>query len=62
MLEAKLSSMVEGPKFRLLLADDSSDNRLVIMTFLKRLSFEIEIAENGSVAVEKFAGGVMTWF
>ena len=47
----------QAPKSRLLLADDSPDNRLVISAFLKRLPFEIEIAENGSVAVDKFARG-----
>jgi len=47
----------EAPKFRLLVADDSPDNRLVISAFLKRLPFEIEVAENGRVAVDKFACG-----
>ena len=47
----------EPSKFRLLLADDSPDNRLVISAFLKKLPFEIEVAENGSVAVNKFVSG-----
>jgi CheY-like chemotaxis protein len=51
------SFVAEAPKSRLLLADDSPDNRLVVNAFLKRLPFEIEVAENGSVAVDKFARG-----
>ena len=39
------------------LLDDSPDNRLVISAFLKKLPFEIEVAENGSVAVNKFVSG-----
>ena len=48
------SFMPGAPKCRLLLADDSPDNRLVISAYLKRLPCEIEVAENGSVAVAKF--------
>jgi CheY-like chemotaxis protein len=47
----------EAPKSRLLLVDDSADNRLVISAYLKRLPYEIEVAENGSVAVGKFVSG-----
>ena len=47
----------EASKFRLLVADDSPDNRLVISAFLKKLPFEIEVAENGGVAVNKFISG-----
>jgi PAS domain S-box-containing protein len=46
-----------APTFRLLLADDSPDNRLVIGAYLKRLPYMIEVAENGSVAVDKFVTG-----
>jgi PAS domain S-box-containing protein len=51
------SFVAEAPKSRLLLTDDSPDNRLVVSAFLKRLPFEIEVAENGSVAMDKFACG-----
>lgn len=40
--------------FRILLADDSRDNRLLIEAFLRRTPYRIETAENGKVAVRKF--------
>jgi CheY-like chemotaxis protein len=39
---------------RVLVADDSSDNRLLIEAFLKRAGGSVDHAENGAVAVEKF--------
>jgi PAS domain S-box-containing protein len=39
---------------RILLAEDSPDNHLLIRAYLKKLPFEIEVAENGRVAIEKF--------
>jgi CheY-like chemotaxis protein len=39
---------------RILLAEDSPDNNLLIRAYLKELPFEIEVAENGRVAIEKF--------
>jgi PAS domain S-box-containing protein len=39
---------------RILLVDDSEDNRLLILSFLKRTPFVIDIADNGSDAVEKY--------
>ncbi len=41
-------------QLRILLADDTADNRLLIVAYFKRLSFHIDLAENGRVAVEKF--------
>ncbi len=40
----------------ILLVDDSEDNRLLILSFLKKTPFTIDIADNGSAAVEKFKG------
>ncbi|HTJ08615.1 MAG TPA: response regulator [Candidatus Binataceae bacterium] len=42
---------------RILLAEDSPDNRLLIAAYFKRLPYQVETAENGKVAVEKFCCG-----
>jgi len=49
----------EGPagRLRILLAEDSPDNQLLISAFLKQTAMTLEIAENGQVAVDKFIAG-----
>ena len=42
------------PSLRILLAEDSPDNQTLILAYLKPVAQSIEIAENGSVAVEKY--------
>ncbi len=42
---------------RILLAEDSPDNRLLITAYFKRLPYQVETAENGKIAVEKFTSG-----
>jgi len=42
------------PGLRILLADDSEDNRFLIVSYLKGTGATIDIAENGKIAVEKF--------
>jgi len=42
-------------RLRILLADDSIDNRLLIKQYLKTLPYELDMAENGEIAIEKFA-------
>ncbi|MEX2525166.1 MAG: response regulator [Gammaproteobacteria bacterium] len=39
---------------RLLLVDDNSDNRLLIKAYLKKLPYNLDEAENGEQAVQKF--------
>ena len=39
---------------RILLADDSEDNRFLILSYLRRTGSSIDIAENGQLAVELF--------
>jgi signal transduction histidine kinase/HPt (histidine-containing phosphotransfer) domain-containing protein/ActR/RegA family two-component response regulator len=48
-----------GPErtLRVLLADDSEDNRLLILSFLHEPGFETEVSENGREAVERFKTG-----
>ena len=52
---ADLESLVSG--MRILLADDSEDNRYLIRSYLKRSQVEIEIAENGEIAARMFREG-----
>ncbi len=42
---------------RILLVEDSPDNRLLITAYFKRLPYLVETAENGKVAVERFTSG-----
>ncbi|OPY14922.1 MAG: Signal transduction histidine-protein kinase BarA [Syntrophus sp. PtaB.Bin001] len=41
----------------ILMAEDSDDNRLLILSYLKNYPYRVDIAENGEVAVEKFKKG-----
>jgi len=41
----------------ILLVDDSSDNRLLIQSYLKKTPYKIDIGENGQMALEKFTSG-----
>ena len=50
-MEALLSGL------RILLADDSEDNRYLIRSYLKRSQAVVEIAENGEIAVRMFRSG-----
>ena len=42
---------------RILVADDSADNRLLIEAFLKKTASRVDQAENGEIAFEKFIAG-----
>lgn len=42
---------------RILLADDTEDNRFLLFSYLRDLTCSVDIAENGLVAVEKFRSG-----
>ena len=39
---------------RILLAEDTEDNRLLLLSYLKKRPYQVDIAENGQVAVEKY--------
>lgn len=45
------------PPLRILLADDSHDNRLLVREFIKKSGSWIDEADNGEVAVRKFSSG-----
>jgi signal transduction histidine kinase/DNA-binding NarL/FixJ family response regulator len=46
-----------GKALRILVAEDSPDNQVLIRAFLKDTPFQIDIAENGESAVEQFTAG-----
>jgi PAS domain S-box-containing protein len=45
------------PALRILLAEDSTDNRTITMAYLQDTPYQVDIAENGAIACEKFAAG-----
>jgi len=45
---------LEEVPLRILLAEDSEDNRLLIQLYLKKTQHVLDIAENGKVAMERF--------
>jgi len=45
------------PPLKILLADDSVDNRLLVRAYLKRSQCQLEEAEDGRIAEEKFKAG-----
>ena len=49
----------DGSARCILLAEDSPDNRLLIQAYVKNSRYQVDIAENGRVAVEKF---IQNWY
>src|SRR4051794_37519905 len=47
----------ETVMWNILLVDDAEDNRLLIQVYLRRTQFQLQIAENGEIAVEMFQKG-----
>jgi two-component system, sensor histidine kinase and response regulator len=45
------------PECRILLADDSADNRMLIRAYLGKTAYGLDEAENGQVAVDKLKSG-----
>jgi len=45
------------PALRILLAEDSIDNRTITMAYLEDTPYRVEIAETGAIACEMFAAG-----
>ena len=49
--------MVPDRPLCLLLVEDSPDNQLLILAYVKDLPYHIEVADDGAVGVEKFQAG-----
>jgi len=49
--------LTEEPGLRILLAEDSPDNRLLIEAYLKKTTHQLDVADNGEIAVRKFTSG-----
>jgi PAS domain S-box-containing protein len=52
----EVSTLSEHP-LRVLITDDSADNRVLIEAFLKKSGWELDQAENGEIALRKFIAG-----
>lgn len=57
ILSLASSTTLKTRPLRILLADDSEDNRLLIRAYLRDTPHQITIAEDGAVAVQKFVAG-----
>jgi len=44
-------------RLRILLAEDSEDNRVLVQAYLKNTPYQLDVAENGDIAVTKFTSG-----
>ncbi|KDR95608.1 Signal transduction histidine kinase [Peptoclostridium litorale DSM 5388] len=53
----ELEVLKKNDEGRILLVDDSMDNRLLIEVFLKKGKYELDMAENGLEAFEKYRSG-----
>jgi PAS domain S-box-containing protein len=45
------------PALKILLVEDSADNRMITLAYLRDTPYRVEIAENGAIAFEKFVAG-----
>ncbi len=52
--ETPLAETGQAPALRILLVDDAEENRLLVQAFLKKHPYEIDVAENGQAAVDRF--------
>ena len=51
------SVAVDLPALKILLVEDSPENRILIQAYLKKTPYQIEFAENGESGVEKYTAG-----
>ncbi|HEY6394223.1 MAG TPA: response regulator, partial [Candidatus Binataceae bacterium] len=52
-----ISSLIINRPVKILLADDSPSNRLLVRSYLRKTSYQLEEADDGAVALEKFTSG-----
>ena len=52
--EAFPEAGMTGQTLRILLAEDSADNRLLIQAYLKHTPYRLDVADNGAIAVAKY--------
>ena len=50
---ASAAAAAGDPQLRILLAEDSPDNRMLTATYLKHLPYALDFAENGQIAVDR---------
>lgn len=50
----KLQTDTAGRVLRILLVEDTVDNRVLMLAYMKKTPHKVEIAENGQIAVDKF--------
>ncbi|HVN28587.1 MAG TPA: response regulator, partial [Candidatus Binataceae bacterium] len=53
-LAAQCETRAHDSPLRILMVDDSADNRLLIGAYLRREPYQVEFAEDGRIAIEKF--------
>jgi signal transduction histidine kinase len=58
-LAPSVAGSTAGPdrRLRILVADDSEDNRTLIGFYLKRLPYDVDLVEDGAAAVDRFKSG-----
>ncbi|MBN1694533.1 response regulator [candidate division WOR-3 bacterium] len=56
--EIEKVKVIDLPAMKILLVEDTEDNRLLIKAFLQKSAVEIDEAENGKIAFEKFKKNV----
>ena len=49
--------LFRSPALHILLAEDSTDNRTITIAYMRDTPYQVDIAENGAIACEKFTAG-----
>ena len=57
-LKKEEKTEVSMPQLKILLVEDNPDNRLLVKAFLKKFPIEIDEAENGRIAVDRFTNNI----